>query len=159
MINAIQIGFALAMAMLAACAAEKATSVSPIVVRGQLISEATKKPLSGYLVDVGDARPKNSPFGIRGADKFGSGRTEVDGTFVVTINDVLGYREAEKGGTLALYLSGVGAAADRQPIVGIIGFKAGVSPGLPGAVPSRDLVAHMAVAKGVWHAKHSEGVS
>lgn len=92
------------------------------MIRGQLISEATKKPLAGYLVEVGDARPKGSPLGIRGPDKFGSGKSDTDGHFAVTIFDVPAYLKAKKGGQMALFLAGIGPAA------GSVGLKAGETP-------------------------------
>lgn len=119
--NAAHVALALALAFLSACAAEKAEE-SSIVIRGQLVSESTKKPLSGFLVAVGDAKPKSSPFGIRGADKFGAGNTDANGKFAVTIDDVAAYRKAAKGGQIALYLTG------EAPVAGVVGFQRGESP-------------------------------
>jgi len=122
MTKSIRACLALSVVMLTACAAEKAASEQPIVLRGQLISEATKKPLSGFLVAVGDATPKGSPFGLRGADKFGAGKSDSSGKFVISVSDTAGYRKAEKRGQLALYLTG------DAPVVGIVGLKSGDSP-------------------------------
>lgn len=111
----------IAVSIFTACG-HSAEQSEAVVVRGQLFSAATRKPLSNFEVTVADLRPRRSWFGVPGPIPLGKTKSDSSGRFAVTITDAKRYDKAAKAGQLGLLLLG------DQPVMGIVGLKSGKAP-------------------------------